>query len=140
MDYWRSTTTFDHQRAELFAVSSHPNTMSSAATVQLKEGSSIRRAAKPTTSVKLTTMLKDYRTAAEQHAIIARYLSAAIEVLPNPYRELLLDFAETAQDHCERLHRMLRRQMHRERGDIDDQIRNYSKGARKAARSATRER
>ena len=53
-------------------------------------------------------MLNDYQTATEQHAIIVRYLRAAIEVLPKPECDLLLEFAEKAKDHCERLHRMIK--------------------------------
>jgi hypothetical protein len=56
-------------------------------------------------------MLKDYQTATEQQTIIVRYLTAAIEVLPKPDCELLLEFAEKAKNHCERLHR-IKRQMH----------------------------
>jgi hypothetical protein len=71
-----------------------------------------RSAVKPATSDNLARMLKDYQTTTEQHAIIVRYLTAAIEVLPTPECELLLEFAEKAKDHSERLHRMIKCHWH----------------------------
>jgi hypothetical protein len=84
----------------------------SAAVARRQKGRPLRSGVKPATSVQLARMLKDYQTATEQHTIIVRYLTAAIEVLPKPECELLLEFAEKAKDHCERLHRMIKRQMH----------------------------
>jgi hypothetical protein len=74
-----------------------------------QRGRPLRSAVKPATSAELAKMLKDYQTATEQHAIIVRYLTPAIEVLPKPECELLLEFAQNAKNHCERLHRMIKR-------------------------------
>jgi len=41
-----------------------------------------------------------------------RLTAAAIEVLPKPECELLLEFAENAKDHCEQLHRIIKRDLH----------------------------
>jgi len=81
----------------------------SAAAVRGQKARPLRSGVKPTTAAKLARMLKDYQTATEQHAVIVRYLTAAIEVLPKPECELLLEFAEKAENHCERLHRMIKR-------------------------------
>lgn len=64
-------------------------------------------AKKPATSVELAQLLKDYETATDQYAVIVRYLKAAIQVLPKPECQLLLEFAEIAKNHCERLHRAI---------------------------------
>ena len=85
----------------------------SAVAVRQQKGSPLRSGVKPATSAKLARMLQDYQTATEQHAIIVRYLTAAIEVLPKPECELLLEFAEIAKKHCERLHRMIKRHLAR---------------------------
>jgi hypothetical protein len=85
----------------------------SAATVRWQKGRPLRSGVKPATSAKLASMLNDYKTATDQHAIIVRYLTAAIEVLPKPECELLLEFAEIAKKHCERLHRMIKRHLAR---------------------------
>ena len=59
----------------------------------------------PTTkSHSLAELATDYQTATEQYGVIVRYLKAAIEVLPKPERQLLLEFAEVEKNHCERLH------------------------------------
>jgi len=71
----------------------------------------LRSAVKPATSDKLTRMLKDYQTATDQYGVIVRYLKAAIEVLPKPECQLLLEFAETAKNHCGRLRRVIKRQL-----------------------------
>jgi hypothetical protein len=80
----------------------------SAAAVRQK-GRPLRSDVKTRYIGQLARMLKDYQTAIEQHAIIVRYLTAAIEALPKPACELLLEFAEKAKNHCERLHRMIKR-------------------------------
>ena len=95
------------------------------AAARRQEGRPLRSRVKPATSAKLARMLKDYQTAIEQHAVIVGYLTAAIEVLPKPECELLLDFAENAKNHCERLHEMIKRQWQTsaerpERGDCKD--------------------
>jgi hypothetical protein len=59
-------------------------------------------------SVPATQILKDYQTATEQYALIVRYLNAAAAVLTGPECQALLDFAEIAKDHCERLHGKLK--------------------------------
>ena len=64
-------------------------------------------AQKAATPVELTQLLQDYEAATEQYAIIVRYLTAAIQVLPKPECQLLLEFAEIAKKHCERLHRTI---------------------------------
>jgi hypothetical protein len=64
-------------------------------------------AQKPATSVELAQLLRDYEAATDQYAVIVRYLKAAIRVLPKPECQLLLDFAEIAKEHCERLHRAI---------------------------------
>ena len=83
----------------------------SAVAVRQQKGSPSRSAGKPDRSAKLARLLQDYQTATEQHAIIVRYLTAAIEVLPKPEFELLLEFAEIAKKHCERAHRLIKRQL-----------------------------
>jgi hypothetical protein len=82
----------------------------SATAVPRQKARPSRGGVKPATSAKLARMLKDYQMATEQHAIIVRYLTAVIEVLPTLECELLLEFAENAKNHCERLHRMIKRQ------------------------------
>jgi hypothetical protein len=60
----------------------------------------------PTTKAPtLAELARDYQTATEQYGVIVRYLKAAIEVLPKPECQLLLEFAEIEKNHCERLHR-----------------------------------
>ncbi len=60
----------------------------------------------PTTKAPtLAELARDYQTATEQYGVIVRYLRAAIEVLPKPECQLLLEFAEIEKNHCERLHR-----------------------------------
>lgn len=63
---------------------------------------------KPASSPALARLLKDYQAATEQYGVIVRYLKAAIEVLPKAECELLLEFAEIAKNHCERIHRTIR--------------------------------
>jgi hypothetical protein len=63
------------------------------------------------TSSPTSQILKDYQTATEQYALIVRYLNAAVKVVSEPECQLLLDFAEIAKKHCERMHRMLKRQL-----------------------------
>jgi hypothetical protein len=53
----------------------------------------------------LVELVRDYQTATEHYGVINRYLRGAIEVLPKPECQLLLEFAEMEKDHCERLHR-----------------------------------
>jgi hypothetical protein len=53
----------------------------------------------------LAELVRDYQTATEQYGVIVRYLRGALEVLPKPECQLLLEFAEIEKDHCERLHR-----------------------------------
>ena len=84
----------------------------SALTVPRQKECPLRSAVKPDKPAKLTKMLRDYRTATDQYGVIVRYLKAAIEVLPKPECQLLLEFAETAKTHCERLHRLIKRQLH----------------------------
>jgi len=67
----------------------------------------LTRVRKPATSIKLARLLKEYETATEQYAVIVRYLKAAIEVLPKAECQLLLEFAEIAKNHCERLHQKI---------------------------------
>jgi hypothetical protein len=64
-----------------------------------------RRCSPTTKSPVLAELARDYQTATEQYGVIVRYLKAAIEVLPKPECQLLLDFAEIEKNHCERLHR-----------------------------------
>ena len=52
----------------------------------------------------LAELARDYLTATEQYGVIVRYLKAAIDVLPKPECQLLLEFAEIEKTHCERLH------------------------------------
>jgi hypothetical protein len=77
----------------------------------------------PTTkSPALAELARDYQTATEQYGVIVRYLKAAIEVLPKPECQLLLEFAEIEKTHCERLHAELQdrlvpgRRVHNARG------------------------
>jgi hypothetical protein len=77
----------------------------------------------PTTkSPALAELARDYQTATEQYGVIVRYLKAAIEVLPKPECQLLLEFAEIEKNHCERLHAELQdrlvpnRRVHNARG------------------------
>jgi hypothetical protein len=59
----------------------------------------------PTTkSPTLAELATDYQMATEQYGVIVRYLKAAIEVLPKPECQLLLEFAEVEKSHCERMH------------------------------------
>jgi hypothetical protein len=67
----------------------------------------LTRVREPATSIKLARLLKDYETATKQYAVIVRYLKAAIEVLPKAECQLLLEFAEIAKNHCERLHQTI---------------------------------
>jgi hypothetical protein len=97
----------------------------STAAVRRQKGRPLRFAVKPATSDKLTRMLKDYQTATDQYGVIVRYLKAAIEVLPKPECQLLLEFAENAKDHCERLHRMIKRHWH---ASLDRPERGRSEG------------
>ena len=60
-------------------------------------------------------MVKDYQTATEQYNVIVRYLRAAIEVLPKPECQLLLEFAEIEKDHCERLHQEIQERLKADR-------------------------
>jgi hypothetical protein len=62
---------------------------------------------KPASSPALVRLLNDYNDATEQYSVIVRYLKAAIEVLPKSECQLLLEFAEIAKNHCERLHRAI---------------------------------
>jgi hypothetical protein len=59
---------------------------------------------KPASSPALVRLLNDYHDATAQYGVIVGYLKAAIEVLPKAECQLLLEFAETAKNHCERLH------------------------------------
>jgi hypothetical protein len=59
---------------------------------------------KPATSPQLARLLNEYDAATQQYGVIVRYLKAAIEILPKAECQLLLEFAETAKKHCERLH------------------------------------
>jgi hypothetical protein len=63
---------------------------------------------KPAKSRALVRLFKDYHAATEQYGVIVGYLKAAIEVLPKAECQLLLEFAETAKNHCEQLHRAIR--------------------------------
>jgi len=56
-------------------------------------------------SRKLAELVKDYKSATEQYSVIVGYLKAAMQVLPKPECQLLLEFAEIEKNHCERLHR-----------------------------------
>ena len=62
---------------------------------------------KPASSPALVRLLNDYQAATEQYRVIVGYLMAAIEVLPKAECQLLLEFAEAAKKHCERLHRTI---------------------------------
>ncbi len=59
---------------------------------------------KPAKSAQLDQLLQEYQAAIEQYGIIVRYLKAAVQVLPKPECQLLLEFAEIAKKHCARLH------------------------------------
>ena len=61
----------------------------------------------PASSPALVQLLNDYQAATEQYRVIVGYLKAAIEVLPKAECQLLLEFAEIAKNHCERLHRAI---------------------------------
>ncbi len=63
-----------------------------------------RRCSCATKTPALTELARDYQTATEQYGVIVRYLKAAIEVLPKPDCQLLMEFAEIEKNHCERLH------------------------------------
>jgi hypothetical protein len=69
------------------------------------------RVRKTATSIKLARMLKDYHTSTEQYAVIVGYLKGAIEILPKAECQILLEFAEIAKNHCERLHRTIERRL-----------------------------
>jgi hypothetical protein len=62
---------------------------------------------KPESSLALVHLLNDYQAATEQYDMIVRYLNTAIEILTKTECQLLLEFAENAKDHCERLHRII---------------------------------
>ena len=62
---------------------------------------------KPASSPALVRLFNDYQAATEQYRVIVGYLKAAIEVLPKTECQLLLEFAETAKNHCARLHRTI---------------------------------
>jgi len=62
---------------------------------------------KPASSPALVRLFSDYHAATEQYGVIVGYLKAAIEVLPKAECELLLEFAEIAKNHCERMHRTI---------------------------------
>jgi hypothetical protein len=59
---------------------------------------------KPARSRALVRLLNDYHAATEQYGVIVGYLKGAVEVLPKAECQLLLEFAEIAKNHCERLH------------------------------------
>ena len=63
--------------------------------------------AKPASSPALVRLLNDLQAATEQYGVIVGYLKSAIEVLPKAECQLLLEFAEIAKNHCERLHRAI---------------------------------
>jgi hypothetical protein len=63
--------------------------------------------AEPASSPALVRLLNDYQAATEQYGVIVGYLKSAIEVLPKAECQLLLEFAEIAKNHCERLHRTI---------------------------------
>jgi len=63
--------------------------------------------AEPASSPALVRLLNDYQAATEQYGVIVGYLKSAIEVLPKAECQLLLEFAEIAKNHCERLHRAI---------------------------------
>ena len=58
----------------------------------------------PASSPALVRLLNDYHAATEQYSAIVRYLKAAVEVLPKDDCQHLLEFVETAKNHCDRLH------------------------------------
>jgi hypothetical protein len=62
---------------------------------------------KSATSPRLAQLWQDYQMATEQYGVIVRYVKGAVEVLPKAECQLLLEFAETAKKHCERLHRQI---------------------------------
>jgi hypothetical protein len=73
---------------------------------------------KPASSPALVRLLSDYHAATEQYGVIVGYLKTAIEVLPQAECQLLLEFAEIAKNHCERIHR-----------DIGDRLGAHRKSA-----------
>jgi hypothetical protein len=62
-------------------------------------------------SPKLAELVRDYKTATEQYSVIVRYLKAAMEILPKPECQLLVEFAEIEKNHCERLHREIQNRL-----------------------------
>jgi hypothetical protein len=62
---------------------------------------------KPASSPALVRLLSDLQAATEQYGVIVGYLKSAVEVLPKAECQLLLEFAEIAKNHCERLHRAI---------------------------------
>ena len=62
---------------------------------------------KPASSPDLVRLVSDLQAATEQYGVIVGYLKSAVEVLPKPECQLLLEFAEIAKNHCERLHRAI---------------------------------
>jgi hypothetical protein len=75
----------------------------------------IRTCSLATKSPELAELVGDYQTATEQYGVIVRYLNAAMEVLTKPECQLLLDFAEIENNHCERLHREIHDRLEMER-------------------------
>ena len=72
----------------------------------------------PASSPALVQLLNEYHAATEQYGVIVGYLKVAIEILPKAECQLLLEFAEIAKNHCERIHR-----------DIGDRLGNDRKSA-----------
>jgi hypothetical protein len=66
------------------------------------------------TSRKITQvggLVRDYQTATEQYGVIVRYLRGAMEVLPKPECQLLLEFAEIEKNRGDRLHREIQERL-----------------------------
>jgi hypothetical protein len=75
----------------------------------------VRTCSPATKSPTLTELVRDYDKATEQYNVIVRYVKGALEVLPKPECQLLLEFAEIEKNHCERLHREIHDRLAAER-------------------------
>jgi hypothetical protein len=75
----------------------------------------VRKCSPAARSPMLAELVKDYQTATEQYGVIIRYLRGALEVLPKPECQLLLEFGEIEKNHCERLHREIHDRLAAER-------------------------
>jgi hypothetical protein len=63
----------------------------------------------------LAELVTDYQKATEQYGVIVRYPRVAMEVLPRPDCQLLLEFAEIEKTRCERLHQEIHDRLAKDR-------------------------